>query len=139
MHDLEKATDEEGPLTPPPGLLTPQNASTESKSTSSPFQAIAWMAVNTLATVGIASHPPKRRHLVTLLTASSTGLHQQGHLFRAPMEALSAHLCRHAFPHDLAHAFRAVPITNWHLRASPSSRPAHHAPGYGNVLQRYSP
>lgn len=63
MHDLEKSRDEEGPASPSLGLLTPQDAPAESKSTSSPFQAIAWMVVNTLATVGIASYPPKEEHL----------------------------------------------------------------------------
>ncbi|PNP38013.1 hypothetical protein TGAMA5MH_10112 [Trichoderma gamsii] len=51
MHDLEKSRDEEGPGSPSPGLLTPQDGSADSKSTSSPFQAITWMVVNTLATV----------------------------------------------------------------------------------------
>lgn len=54
------------------------------------------------------------------------------------MEAVPAHLRRHAFPHDLVHALLTVSITDWRLRASPSSRPANHAPGYSNVLQRYS-
>ncbi|KAL9468797.1 hypothetical protein ACSS6W_010491 [Trichoderma asperelloides] len=51
MHDLEESKMEERPRDASPGLLAPQNGSTESGYTSSSFQAIAWMTVNTLATV----------------------------------------------------------------------------------------
>jgi hypothetical protein len=59
MDDLEETQGKEGSRDALPGILASLDGNEESKSTSSSFQAISWMIVNTLATVGIASGPPK--------------------------------------------------------------------------------
>lgn len=69
MHDLEESRVEEKPGNASLGLLASLDGPTKSKSTSSSFQAIAWMTVNTLATVGIASHLREAGMFGSLLTA----------------------------------------------------------------------
>lgn len=141
MHDLEENRGRnaaEDTASEPPFLSL--DGTTEPKPRANPLHAIAWMIVNTLATVGIASNPQNTRDagMYICLLTNATGLHQQGHILGAAMEAISAYVRFYPFPHDLVSPFYSFSITIWHLRTSPCSQAAPNPSGYCDVLQRHS-
>ncbi|KAL7948265.1 hypothetical protein V8C42DRAFT_342317 [Trichoderma barbatum] len=68
MDDLEENRSKELAEGASSGLFASLDGATDSKSAIDPLQAIAWMIVNTLATVGIASIPQEVLRRASLLT-----------------------------------------------------------------------
>lgn len=101
------------------------------KSTTS---AAFWMAVNTLATIGIVQPPNSR--CVTETDLETIGLHKQGPLFRPIVEVCAAHICRFPLLHNMAGSIRPVPPSNWHVYVEKGIHHTAHPSGHCHVPQR---